>query len=376
MNAWQYFSYSSISKFAFLAMLIPSILPTDARATETIDQSFWDFNKFYQNDNGDYVHGIGRIHVDSVRVDSKEYGHFQDFYWRRFRFGLESRFDDITYTLDADFNLNNDYGDTFRRIADANVSFLLDSGARVKVFKQAVPFTLEGKTSSRTLLTPERSNLANNLWFVGDYFNGVTVTNTLENNWHYFAGAYLGELVKGISFDTSTLFGLFSIGRTYDANQYWDNALFSIDVLVNDKNPFEGNDAFSQVTSFSTKFERDSWGIWTDIGFGKGHKEQSDIWGYELMPYYTLNDKFQYVMRFTYIHSSDPHGIRQGRYDSELTQGRGDRYSEIYGGVNWYFNRHKLKLQLGLQYADMSDKTNQGGNFSGVALTTAFRLYW
>ena len=43
------------------------------------------------------------------------------------------------------------------------------------VGKQSLPFTQEGATSSKELITIDRSNLANNIWFSQEYMPGVSV---------------------------------------------------------------------------------------------------------------------------------------------------------------------------------------------------------
>ena len=56
--------------------------------------------------------------------------------------------------------------------------------------------------------------------------------------------------------------------------------------------------------------------------------------------------------------------------------GRGDEYKELYLGANYYFYGHRLKLQTGVQFADMNDRANDGGAYSGVAWTTGLRVGW
>jgi hypothetical protein len=46
------------------------------------------------------------------------------------------------------------------------------------------------------------------------------------------------------------------------------------------------------------------------------------------------------------------------------------------GGANYFFYGHKLKLQSGLQYADMDDRAGDGGAYSGVSWTTGLRVGW
>jgi phosphate-selective porin OprO/OprP len=94
------------------------------------------------------------------------------------------------------------------------------------------------------------------------------------------------------------------------------------------------------------------------------------------MPYLNLSKELQIVTRYTYLDSDDPNGIRFARYEREVAAGRGDEYSEIYIGVNFFLYGHKLKLQSGLQYADMADRAADGGVYTGLSWTTGFRLSW
>ena len=74
------------------------------------------------------------------------------------------------------------------------------------VGKQSAPFTVDGATSSRELLTIDRSNLANNLWFPQEYIPGVSVSGR-RAPWVYRAGLYssgeanreFGEFSGGMS---------------------------------------------------------------------------------------------------------------------------------------------------------------------------------
>jgi phosphate-selective porin OprO/OprP len=48
----------------------------------------------------------------------------------------------------------------------------------------------------------------------------------------------------------------------------------------------------------------------------------------------------------------------------------------VYFGANYYIYGHKLKLQSGLQFADMNDRAKDGGVYSGVSFTTGLRVSW
>ena len=94
------------------------------------------------------------------------------------------------------------------------------------------------------------------------------------------------------------------------------------------------------------------------------------------MPFYNVTDDLQLVGRYTFVASQNVNGVRLNRYERQLVSDRGDRYNEIYFGLNYYFYGHKLKLQSGINFADMRDRANDGGAYSGVAWTTGFRMSW
>ena len=100
------------------------------------------------------------------------------------------------------------------------------------------------------------------------------------------------------------------------------------------------------------------------------------MWAFQGMPFVNLTDKFQVVGRYTFIDSDEPNGIRLALYESRVVSGRGDEYNELYVGANYYFYGHRLKLQSGVQFADMNDRANDGGEYSGVAWTTGLRVGW
>ncbi|MGH9783560.1 MAG: hypothetical protein ACRD88_05190, partial [Terriglobia bacterium] len=130
------------------------------------------------------------------------------------------------------------------------------------------------------------------------------------------------------------------------------------------------------MTSVNFKFDAGKWGARTDVSVGSGYLGQSDLWGVTLMPFYNVTDKFQMITRYTYLKSDGANGVRLATYESRVDSGRGDRYAELYLGANYFFYGHKLKLQSGLQFADMNDRANDGGAYSGVSWTSGLRVSW
>jgi phosphate-selective porin OprO/OprP len=100
------------------------------------------------------------------------------------------------------------------------------------------------------------------------------------------------------------------------------------------------------------------------------------MWGLMAMPFFNATSKLQFVGRYTLLDSQNPNGVRIARYESGVVSGRGDQYNELYLGANYYFYGHKLKLQSGVQFADMRDSAGDGGDYSGVSSVTGLRISW
>jgi phosphate-selective porin OprO/OprP len=130
------------------------------------------------------------------------------------------------------------------------------------------------------------------------------------------------------------------------------------------------------IGSINFRLEDTRWGARVDLSTAAGYLGQSDMWAFQGMPFVNLTDKLQLVARYTFISSDAPNGIRFATYESRVESGRGDEYKELYLGANYYFYGHRLKLQSGVQFADMTDRADDGGAYSGVAWTTGLRVGW
>ena len=94
------------------------------------------------------------------------------------------------------------------------------------------------------------------------------------------------------------------------------------------------------------------------------------------MPFVNVTDKLQFIGRYTFLDSDDRNGVRLAMYENRLVSGRGNRYNELYLGANYFFYGHNLKVQSGVQIADMHDGANDGGAYSSVSWTTGLRVGW
>ena len=282
------------------------------------------------------------------------------------------------FTLHGEIEINPQEADPlYLRVTDLYVQWSQSGRLAVTVGKQSVPFTIDGATSSKELLTIDRSNLANNLWFPQEYIPGVSVSGRVAP-WVYRVGVYSsGPANREFGDFGGGVFGLFVAGYDFAETLGVKEALLAANYLYQSED--EGNTftrEFEQVVSVNFKFEADRWGLRADLTSGSGYLGQSDLWGTTVMPFLNVTDKLQFVGRYTLLDSAEPHGIRLATYEKAIVSGRGDRYDELYLGANYFFYGHKLKLQSGAQVADMDGSTGDGGSYSGVSWTTGLRVSW
>lgn len=364
---------------AFLSTLCAAnALAGESSALSRYDD-LWRKVVLYDNPEGGLLQRLalsGRAQGDYAWFDADE-GDYDDLRWRRFRFGIDSRFArDWTLRLEGDFDLNNAPGDLYNRLTDAHLDWQPNPSTSLKVLKHSAGFTLDGFTSSKKLLTPERNNLTNNLWFTAEYFTGISLSGDKGKRWNYRAGLFASDGDKEIGVTGASYFTLLSLGRDFTGDTGADRAILQIDYVYNDKDPHADTRDFSQVVSLTGKWERGKWGVWGDLAYGDGYYDQEDVRGLVLMPFYSFTPRWQLVLRATRLDSDGDNGLRLNRYESSVVSGRGDEYREAFAGVNLFLYGHKLKWQNGLRYTSMEDAAGDGGEYRGWGLISGLRLSW
>ncbi|TKB47048.1 porin [Thalassotalea mangrovi] len=367
---------SMVKSFSAFSLIPFMVIPVAyAEEQKSAFESAWDVAEIWENEEGDYFSLSGRLHADAAWFDADQ-GEFNDLLWRRLRFGFKSEINGATISFEGDFDLNDALSDSYNRLTDANIAWTFDNGMTLKVLKQSAGFTLDGKTSSKKLLTPQRNNLTNNLWFTAEYFTGVSVTNSFADDWTYYAGLFSSDPEEEIGFTEAAYFTLLALGREFTANDWFDGGEIRLDYVYNKEDENAGTRDFGHVSSLSGQFQKGQWGLRTDLAFGSGYFDQADLFGLVVMPYYDQSEVVQYVFRYTYLNSDGDNGVRLGRYENQIESDRGDTYHELFAGVNFFLNEHKFKIHLGAQYANMDDDANDGGEFDGFGITGALRVYW
>jgi len=361
------------------ALVGPACVTAAGEQASTFDK-IWSYATLYENEDNRYIQRFalsGRVQPESAWLNSDQGNFADEFLWRRFRFGFKSDlFERWVLHIEGDFDLDGSSGEKYSRLTDAYIGWSPTENLDLKVLKQSVGFTLDGATSSKKLLTMQRNDLTNNLWFTREYFSGVGAKGKVEQQWSYSAGIFASDDNDELGPFDASYFTLLSVGYNLADTPKLDNGLIRVDYVYNDEHVNSGTRDFSQVLSLVTKWGAGSWGLWTDLSTGKGYAEQSDVWGMVLMPFYDFSPRMQAVMRYTFVTSSGDNGLRLPRYASMVVDGRGNEYNEIYAGFNVYFYGHKFKWQTGLAYGSMQDDAADGGEYEGWGVNTGLRFYW
>lgn len=317
-----------------------------------------------------------------------------DVVWRRFRFGFKKSVqnDLVLHTeLDMDMNEANigDWDKFYLRLTDSYVGWNPSDKTKFKFGKQSAGFTLDGSTSSKSLITPERNIVAGNLWFGTEYFTGASVGGDVDG-WSHKAGVLSssGEPEYG-HFDAG-YFGLFSIGRDIDENASW-----RLDYVYNDP------DYSTDYTTFKGKFDvgtadhkhilalvyermiDERFGIWADIATSKGIEDsafgvdQSDLLGFSIKPFYNISDKLQLVLEYAAVTSlDDEQDVKLARYADKNDAGKVETAQNLLLGFNWYLYGHKLKWHNAVEYNYGDNQSGSGEDYSGYGITSASRISW
>lgn len=351
-------------------------------ATDADDSDYdrvWQHANLYQSESGTLrsLALSGRLQADASYFDADE-GDFDDISWRRLRFGFTAKFaNHWKAQLEGDFDLNEwPPEEWYNRLTDAYVGWNPDKSRDLRILKHSAGFTLDGATSSKKLLTLQRNNLTNNLWFTAEYFTGISMQGETDDHWNYRVGVFSSDGNDEWSKFDAGYFTLTSLGYNWASALDMDNASVRLDYVYNQRDTDANTRDLSNVVTLSTQWEQGNWGLWTDLGSGRGYFQQPDIVGLTLMPFYNLTERLQFLFRYTWLDSDGDNGLRLGRYENAVVDGRGDRYNEYYLGANLFFYGHKLKWQTGLQYAELDDNADDGGEYNGWGVTTGLRLYW
>lgn len=357
----------------------PQTAAAERSEMSTYDRIWRRFTTMYDDQSNPVVQRVllsGRFQHEFAMLDADQ-GDHDEWNTRRFRIGPRvTLFRTWTVAVEADLN-PQEFDPFYVRLTDAYVQWSRSPRLAITVGKHSIPFTMDGATSSKDLLTIDRSNLANNIWFPEEYLPGASISGQAAP-WTYRLGVYsAGERNKEFGTFDGSFATLAVVGFDFAKRLGVKEALLSAQYVY--QNP-DGNNTFTrplhQILSVNFKLEQPRWGFRGDAAAATGYLGQSDLSAVMAMPYVNLTGKLQLVGRYTFVGSADPNGVRLAAYENRIAAGRGDAYHEGYVGANYFFYGHKLKLQTGVQYADMDDRANDGGAYSGLSWVTGIRIGW
>ncbi|MGB6221425.1 hypothetical protein [Haloferula sp.] len=260
--------------------------------------------------------------------------------------------------------------------------------------------TNEAWTSSKRLLTVERSAIANTVFF-GGLPTGVTL-NAEKNGWNIWASLYSTDALTPLGGNTEFIGGwndglAYRLGVGYVASE---ELSFQWDIIYNNADVTQGDDSlfrYKWVTSLSAVYDVGQWGLIGDFIYGDNGGVKNgvlnpsrggDFWAIVVMPYYWfIDNKVQGVLRYQYQGSSEDEGIRvYSRYaradngpvaNRGINGGRGNAHHSIYGGVNYYLCGNNVKLQVGLEYECLNTPgVGTEGEYSALTSWFGFRTYF
>jgi phosphate-selective porin OprO/OprP len=357
---------------------------TDPSRVERVFDRIWGFATLYDDPDGPILREFafrGRFQVD-FPVFGGNHGHYREPQVRRLRLGFQSFWNyDLTLHVEADLDTTCEQGencddDAYEGLTDAYLGWAPSEAFYLQVGKLSAPFTLDGMTSSRKLLTLERNNVSNNLWFPVEYHAGASARGKV-GDWRYQVAAYSSSTTENFGTFDGGYFLLFTVGHDFRRILGGEQSLLTFNYVYNDPN--DGNVStrdLSHVASLHFQYDRGSWGVRSDLSGGIGYGEQPDLIGFAVMPFYSLPRGFQLVGRYTHLTSFGDHGVRFSRYESRISSARGDAYNELFTGLNWFIYGHRFKLQTGVRLTMMDDLSDGSADYRGWGWTFGFRMSW
>lgn len=371
-----------IKKLMIGIFVITALMVVRGAAAEedaSIYDKIWGYAQLVDNKDADVLQSLaltGRLQGEYANFSSDDPGDYDAALWRRARVGFKAKlFNDFTIHVEADLDLNEAGSDPlYNRLTDAYIGWSQSKAFNLKVGKQSAGFTLDGATSSKKLLTLERSLVAGNLWFTTEYFTGVSASGTVDG-WEYILGGFSADGGDEFGATDSGWFSLASIGHDIS-----ENTALRLDYVHNepDYSGDVGTKKLTDVISIVSKSQFGQLGFHTDLSYAVGDDSQgqSDMIGLQLMPFYDFNETWQGVFRYSMVHCTDGPGASMGRYPKkEISGSKYEDVHDFYLGVNCFLYGHKLKWQTGVEY-NLAQNDSTGDDYNGWGVTSGIRLSW
>ena len=339
-------------------------------------EDLWDIPHLYSNSEAFWLTDlklVGRYQWQMADVSSNlpDYSTNEI---RRARLGTEAKLFGGDYKVKAEFNIDHDRGsdhypeEIYIQYNGNSLPFSVTLGL------QKPKWSYELSTSSRKILTFERSQIINHLG--PKKSAGISLNGELDK-YEYALGIYRGDTIhthKGGSVfgdpDIAGEFTLASISQDYSESSRFDEAVWKFDWLHNSDAASNAAKPYKNSFSLNHSLQQGAWGLHSDLIHAQGDAGNDDKSAIIMMPTYDLTDKLQLVCRYT---CSNGDGLKPNkRYEKKAGANNGDSYHSFYMGLNYYLNDHKLKLMGGIEYSEMDG----GNDYDGYTIFSGLRLYF
>lgn len=321
----------------------------------------------------------GRVQTQFGYVDADNNvgsGDYSTFEMRRVRLGMRGNlYQDVRAQVEANF-VPNDFS-----MRSAFLQWRAHKPAYIKVGYDKPIFGFEENTSSASILTVERTLITNTV--APGPQTGLFVDGEIEM-FTYGASVNTNQDNRNTDGDDSYIYFI-SGGIKLDEFVGDGNALrFRVDYFRNYDEG--GNESFKDGVSVSGHGVVGPFDLRAEFITVNSFNNQ-DTYGWYIMPSYYITDKLQAVIRYEQADSDNATGLRAtSRYTrrvSELTgfdaegnpiggDTRGDKYSAIYLGGNYYFAGDANKVMLGLEFSTL--ETASAGDLDATTVYAAWRM--
>jgi phosphate-selective porin OprO/OprP len=352
--------------------------PVDSKAPVAEEKDCCDYfaiPPLYKNGGNPFLQELGfhgRYQGQYYLLDSDQ-GDNDDWENRRWRVGAHAKmFNFLTATIDI--NIDDEFNPFYKSIDEAYLKAEISESFNLTAGKFKPRWSTEWSTSSKKIITFERSLLVNQL--LPDKASGVAADGK-SGNFDYFLGVFSGDIDDEFGEFNEGTFINASMGYDFSGSTGLDKSRFHFDYLYNSTDA--NNAAAPYDHSFSTGVELQSgqFGLMTDLLYATG---ENDAYGVVVMPTYDITEKLQFVGRYQYAHGDNDSLRAQSRYERTAPfisdGGHGEDYNAFYAGLNYYICDHNLKLMSGIEYSDLDDSSGDGGDFSGWTWFNGVRLYF
>ena len=394
-------------------------------------EKLWEIPVLYKNEDNPYIQEFalqGRLQVqfadgssdqgDFDTGDVADENRWGDFEVRRFRLGAKMKFL-RKFKLEGQINANPNFDAFYRDIYDLYLLWSPNDNLTFGVGKEKVKFTQEQATTSKEILTFERS-LLSNLVFPGE-LTGAWM-RAKQGDLDYSVAAYANDRQREFSrfdFDNDdvdaagnpngTDTGIIAVGKVgYNLGTMMgvEKMHVGFDYMYNSQPGHTetgvklGNNRFATLRSprfnhnfaLNADFAQGPYAVNAEAIYANDDEaSHSNVYGFQIMPSVFIAKSLQLVTRFQIAHSDGDNGLPVfGRYDALApdvrfaTDKAGDTYYAFYAGLNYYLCGHKLKVMTGVEYGNMdggnantaTDGHTNNGDYDGFTYLLGARMYF